>query len=143
MRGTIRAMTTQTIATTARGPRLLGLALRLDAAVTGANGAAYVALAGPLEDLLGLDAALLRGLGAGLVVFALAVWSTAVRPSRPAVLAIVATNVLWAAGSVVAAVAGWGSPETVGTVWIVLQAVVVAGFAELQLTGLRRRVGGA
>lgn len=33
---------------------MLRTVLRLDAAVTGLNGLAYLALAGPLEDLLGL-----------------------------------------------------------------------------------------
>jgi hypothetical protein len=37
------------------------------------------------------------------------------------------------------AIAGWGDPTTAGTVWILMQAVVVAAFAELQLTGLRRK----
>jgi hypothetical protein len=133
-------MTTQTLAATKR-PSLLWLALKLDALVTGANGVAYLVLAGPLGDLFGLDAGLLRGIGAGLVAFAAAVWIVAARPTRPAVLAVIAANVAWVAGSVVTALAGWGSPETVGTVWIALQAAVVAGFAELQVAGLRRWLG--
>ena len=52
--------------------------------------------------------------------------------------AIVAVNAAWVAGSLAAVIAGWGSPSTAGSVWIVLQAVVVGAFAELQLTGLRR-----
>jgi hypothetical protein len=39
------------------------------------------------------------------------------------------------------AIAGWGSPETAGTVWIVLQALVVAGFAELQVASAPWRAG--
>jgi hypothetical protein len=134
--------TTATLSTSAakRTP-LLRTALKLDAIVTGANGAAYLIAAGPLGDLVGLDPALLRGTGAFLIAFAAAVYLTATRQSisRPAAYAIVAANAVWAIGSVVAAIAGWGSPETAGTVWIVMQAVVVAGFAELQLTGLRRK----
>lgn len=117
---------------------LLRTALTLDAAVTGANGLAYLAAAGPLSDLLGYSPSLLRGVGAFLLVFTAVVALTAMRPARGAVRAIVATNAAWAAGSVVAALAGWGSPDTAGTVWVVLQAVVVAAFAELQLMGLRR-----
>lgn len=52
--------------------------------------------------------------------------------------AIVSVNVLWAVGSLVAAILGWDSPETAGTVWIICQALVVGGFAELQLVGLKR-----
>ena len=119
---------------------LLRVALRLDALVTGANGAAYLVAAGPLGDLLGLSPALLRGLGAFLVVFAALVWLTSSRPAIPrgAVVAIVVANLAWALASAVAAAAGWGTPSTEGTVWIALQALTVAGFADLQILGLRR-----
>jgi len=43
-----------------------------------------------------------------------------------------------AVGSVVAVLADIGTPTTAGAVWMIAQALVVAGFAELQLTGLRR-----
>ena len=131
--------------TTTASPRplrsggLLRPALLLDAAVTGVNGAAYLLAAPLLDDILGLSSGLLRGVGAFLVAFAAAVWLTArARPVNvPAVEAVIAANVLWTIGSVVAVVTG--SPTTVGAVWLVLQAVVVAGFAALQLAGLRRR----
>jgi hypothetical protein len=115
-------------------------ALALDAAVTAVNGGAYLVAAGPLGDLLGLDAALLRGAGAFLVAFALVVAAAAraPRPARGLVLAIVAVNAGWAVGSVTVALAGWGTPGTAGTVWIILQALVVGAFAELQLVGGRR-----
>ena len=121
-------------------PSLLRTALTLDAGVTALNGAAYLALAGPLHDLLGLSEALLRGAGGFLLVYALAVGLLAARPRPPraGVLAVVAVNAIWAADSVVAALAGWGDPTVAGTVWMVLQAVVVAGFAALQLAGLAR-----
>jgi len=123
------------------GRSLLRPALILDAAVTGVNGVAYLAAAGPLEDLLGLPASWLRTAGVVLVAFALFVALVARRPSAGAVSAIVAVNLAWVAGSLVFAVAGWGSPETVGTVWIVLQALVVAGFAELQVASAPWRAG--
>ena len=118
---------------------LLRTALTLDAAVSGANGVAYLVAAGPIGELLGLSETLLRGVGAFFVLFAAAVAYTATRPDvpRPAVVAIIAGNVAWAAGSIAAAIAGWGDPETAGTVWIVMQGLVVAGFAELQAMGLR------
>jgi hypothetical protein len=130
------------IIATRRTP-LLRLALKLDAIVTGANGAAYLIAASPLGELLGLSSALLRGTGAFLLAFAAAVWLTADRPSIPrgSAYAIVAANAAWAVGSLVTGLAGWGTPETAGTVWIVLQAIVVAGFAGLQLAGLRRKDG--
>jgi hypothetical protein len=135
-------MTTLTVGSLAAVTRRLTLrgALLLDAAVTGANGAAYLLAAGPLGDLLGLSPTLLRLLGAGLLAFALAVWLIATRAAVPrgAVMAIVALNAAWGAGSLVLAIGGWASPTTIGTLWIVAQALVVGAFAELQATALRR-----
>ena len=117
---------------------LLRLALRLDAVVTAANGAAYLLAAPLLADLLGLPAGWLRGVGVFLLLFSAVVWAVAARPAPPAVGTVVAANVLWAAGSLVVAAVGVGSPTVVGTVWIGLQALVVAAFADLQVAGLRR-----
>jgi hypothetical protein len=131
--------TTATVTSRATRP-LLRLALELDAVVTGANGLAYVAAAGPIGDLLDMSPGLLRGIGAFLLVFAAGVLAVSRRDPIPAgaVRAVVGLNALWAIGSLVAAIAGWGTPSTAGVVWIVIQAVVVAGFAELQLFALRR-----
>ena len=120
---------------------LLRLVLKLDAAVTGANGLAYLAAAGPLEDLLGVEAAALRGIGTVLILFAAAVWfaSTRAEPPRAAVPAIIAVNVAWVLGSLAFAAIGVSSPTTVGTVWIVLQAIVVAAFAAMQTQARPRR----
>ena len=119
---------------------LLHTALVLDAVVTGANGLAYLVAAGPLGDLFDLSTGLLRAVGAVLLAFAVLVALTARRddPPAPAVRAIIAVNGAWVAAGLVTAAAGWGSPSTVGTVWVVAQALVVAAFAELQLVGLRR-----
>ncbi len=125
--------------TTAPAPAsLLRLALRLDAVVTGLNGAAYLLAAGPLADLLGLPDGVLRGVGVFLLVYASAVWLVGTRPVAPAVRTVVAANLLWAAGSVAVVIADLGTPSTVGAVWLVLQAAVVAAFAVLQAAGLRR-----
>lgn len=137
-------MHAQTIAHDTAAPRpaspLLRGALKLDAVVTGANGVAYLALAGPLHDLLGVDAGVLRGLGAFLVAFAALVALTAARPAPPrgAVVAIVEANLLWALASVVVAVLGTLDPTTVGTIWTLMQAATVAAFAAAQWIGLRR-----
>lgn len=113
---------------------LLRTVLRLDAGVTGLNGLAYLALARPLEDLLGLAPSLTRPLGAFLVLFAAGLWALAARPApaRPAVLAFATANAAWALGSIAFAALDAGSPTTVGTVWIVLQALTVGAFAALQ-----------
>ncbi len=134
-------MQTMTASKTAAPRRsLLRTALQLDAGVTAVNGAAYLALAGPLHDVLGFSETALRGAGAFLLLYAAAVGvlAAASRPARGAVVAVIAGNAIWALDSVVAAAAGWGDPATAGTVWLVLQALVVAGFAGLQLAGLKR-----
>ena len=112
----------------------LRTALKLDAVVTGANGAAYLLAAGPLEELLGLSPALLRSVGAFLLVFSAAVWAVASRRevSASAALVVIAVNVLWAADSIAFLLSGVSDPTTVGGIWIVMQALVVAGFAALQ-----------
>ncbi|MGY1732778.1 hypothetical protein ACI798_14770 [Geodermatophilus sp. SYSU D01045] len=134
-------MTNTATAPTRRPPDLLRVALRLDAVVTGANGLAYLAAAPLLSDLLGVPAGVLRGLGAFLAVFAAGVALVAARPHVPrgATEVVVGANALWAVGSVAAVVAGRFDLTAAGTVWVLLQAAVVAGFAALQLTALRTR----
>ena len=138
-------MTTSTAAGNAarshtRSTATLRLALRLDAVVTGANGAAYLLAAPVLDDLLGLSPGLLRGVGVFLMAYAVAVWLVGSRRPLPirAAWAVVDLNVLWSIGSVVAVLTGTFATTTAGDVWLVLQAAVVAGFAALQVTGLRR-----
>jgi hypothetical protein len=115
----------------------LKTALQLDAVITGANGAAYLVLAGPLHDLLGTPASTLRIVGAFLVAFAVGVSAVSRRPQRPAVAAVITANVLWVIDSLVVVAAGWLDLETAGAVWAVMQAATVAAFAALQTAGLR------
>ncbi|WP_233617456.1 hypothetical protein [Actinomadura sp. WAC 06369] len=124
----------------AGGARLLRFALRLDAGVTAANGLAYLALAGPVDDLFGLAPGPGRALGALLLGYAALVWAVSVpaRPNRLAVTAVVEANLLWTVLSVAAVVLGWFALTTAGAVWAVLQAIAVAGFAAVQYTALRR-----
>ena len=122
------------------GEALTRIALKLDAVVTGANGVAYLALAGVLDGPLGMPAGFLRGVGAFLVVFAACVAFTATRPAinRQAVYAVIALNVLWVIDSIALVALGWYDPTTGGSVWTILQAGVVAGFAGLQAYAIRR-----
>jgi hypothetical protein len=124
--------------TLTRPSSLLRAALRLDALVSGANGAAYLLVAGPLADLLGIPPGPMRGVGAFLLVYAAVVWAVAGRPARPAVVGVVCANALWAAGSVLVVLTDAFSPTIVGTVWLLLQAGVVAGFAIVQGAAARR-----
>lgn len=122
--------------TTATAPRtLLHLALLTDAVVTGVNGLAYVALAEPLQSVLGLPAGPMRMAGLFLLVFTAAVAFLGTRPQPPrgAVLAVVALNAAWVVASLTVE-----AGSVIGQVWVVLQAVVVAVFAAAQAYALRR-----
>ncbi|MEF9521556.1 hypothetical protein ACN6LC_003286 [Streptomyces violaceoruber] len=138
-------MSTHQLAALARTaePRLmLRRFLALDAAVTGANALAYLALSGPLGRCLGAGSGLLLVLGAFLAVYAGCVGLLAARSRPPAlaVRAVVEANLAWAAVSF-AALALWLTPTTAGAVWTVLQALVVAAFALLQHGALRQHQG--
>ncbi|MDH6224224.1 MULTISPECIES: hypothetical protein [Streptomyces] len=129
-------------ATTGRAAaaRPLRMFLGLDAAVTAGNGLIYLLAAGPVGDLLGLDTGLLRGIGAFLTVYGILVAVLATRevPAAGPTKVVIEANLLWAVASVATAVFGWFGPDTVGTVWILMQAAVVGGFAVLQISGLRK-----
>ncbi|MFJ3215082.1 hypothetical protein ACIPLC_04060 [Kitasatospora sp. NPDC086801] len=118
--------------------------LVLDALVTGGNGLVYLAFAGPVGDLLGVGRSILLDLGVFLTVYALGVGALAARrrPPRLAVQAVIDLNAVWVVLSLVA-MAAWLEPTTAGAVWIPVQAAVVALFAALQFTALRRRDGRA
>jgi hypothetical protein len=114
--------------------------LALDAVVTGANGAAYLAASGPLGRLLGVDSGLLLGLGAFVAVYAAGVGLLASRahPAALPVRVVIGANLAWAVLSCVA-LGMWLSPSAVGAVWTVLQAVIVVGFATIQHFSLKAR----
>jgi hypothetical protein len=126
--------------TALRGDALTRVVLKLDAVITGANGAAYLALAGLLDGPLGMPAGFLRGTGAFLMVFAACVWYAATRKqvNKRAVTAIIALNALWVVDSIALVAFGWYDPTTGGSIWVALQAVVVAAFAALQAFALRQ-----
>lgn len=63
----------------------------------------------------------------------------ALRLPHAAVWTVVGINVAWAVDSLVLAVVGWASPSTVGTAWIIGQALMVGGFAGWQATAARGR----
>ncbi|TCJ90078.1 hypothetical protein [Nocardia alba] len=124
----------------ATGEDLLRLSLRLDAVVTTVNGLAYLALARPLERLLGLDTGVGLVIGAFLTVYGLAVAVVARSApiNRTAASAVAVGNTAWVVASLVALCTGALGLTTVGAVWAVMQSVTVGGFAALQYLGLRR-----
>jgi hypothetical protein len=122
--------------------RLVRLLVRFDALVTGAFGLGLVAFGAVLDGPLGISAALMIPVGAALAAYAAVLWlGIARRPTRPAVLAVVGLNLLWAVGSVVAVAAGWLSASTLGNVLVLGQAAAVAVLADAQWLALRRSRG--
>jgi hypothetical protein len=118
----------------------LRYALLADALASGATGLMLIAGADLLTALLGLPVALMREAGLLLVPYVALVAFVGTRESIPhaAVKAIVALNVLWVAASIGLLVSGWVAPSALGYAFVILQAVVVGVFAELQIVGVRR-----
>ena len=123
-----------------RSSSLLIKVLLIDAGVSGATGIGMFTAAGPLAELLGLPAGLLRWAGLALVPFAaFLLWLARRSPvPRGATLAVVAANLLWTLASVGLLLSGRVAPTLLGTVFTLGQALAVAVFAEFQYVGLQR-----
>jgi hypothetical protein len=115
-------------------------ALLADGAISGTTGLMMLIGAGMLEPILGIPAALMRYAGVALLPFAGVVLYLSRQDAiaRSSVMTVIALNVGWVAASVLALVSGWLAPTALGTAFVIFQAVVVGGFAELQYAALRR-----
>ena len=124
-------------------PGLLRRALQADFLVTGSAGVLLTLAAGPLGDLFDLPVALLRMTGFGLLPYTAFVVYVATRTEIPrrGAWAIVALNLVWAVASLVLLVSGWVDPSGIGMAFVVAQALIVVGFADIQYLGLRRSNG--
>ena len=109
--------------------------LRLDAVASGAVGVLLLGLGWVLDDALGTPLELTLPAGAFLLVWAtaLAVLSTRPVPSTGAVREVALVNLLWAVASVVLVLAGRFELTALGIAFVLAQAIVVAGFAALQV----------
>lgn len=118
----------------------LRFALIGDAIASGGTGLLLAGGAGFLTSILGLPEPLLRYAGFFLLPYAAFVGyvGTRVTLSRGMIWAIIIANALWATKSILLLFGGWVSPTTLGTAFVVVQALVVAGFAEAQWIGLRK-----
>lgn len=115
-------------------------ALQIDAVFSGTAALLMVFGAGFLASLLNLPETFLRNTGLVLVVFALGVGYLASRDmmSKTAVWAVIAINAVWTIDSIVLLASGWVSPNLLGQAFIVMQAIAVGVFAELEFVGLRK-----
>jgi len=117
-------------------------ALLADALISGATGLLMLSGANVLASLLGLPEALLRYDGLVLLPYGALVAYVATREQlrRWAVWTVIVANAIWALGSIVLLLSGWVTPNALGYTFIIFQALVVAGFAEIQYIGMRRSV---
>lgn len=115
-------------------------ALQIDALFSGVSALLLVFGAGLLAPLTNLPEGFLRNTGLVLVVFVLGVGYLASRDMMPklAVWAVIAINAVWTIDSIALLVSGWLSPNLLGQVFIVAQAIAVGVFAELEFMGLRK-----
>jgi hypothetical protein len=125
---------------TTRPSPFLRNVLILDAVATGATGLLLTFFSTFLNGLLQVPGTLLFYAGLILLPYAALVGWLATRDALPrwSVWAVIVTNALWALDSVLLAMSGWVEPNALGYAFIMMQALVVAGFAELQFVGLRR-----
>lgn len=132
-------LTHQSTSTVISSPAWLRPAVVIDAGVSGLNGLAYLVAASYLSDLLGPSAAVLQGLGAFLLVWAVALGVVATRDPLPRgiVREIGYANLAWVAGSLAVA-AGLLTLTGIGLAWCLLQAATVTAFAGVQIAGTRR-----
>lgn len=131
--------------TTVRSSKLLRQVLLADGVTSGVAGLGLVAMPGRIATLLGPpSAALMAGIGAGLLLFgaALVRHATRAEPGRGAAILIAALNLAWVAGSAVVVAAG--GLTTLGNWVVILVGIVVLGFAMAELRHLpARRAGGS
>ncbi|HWK65481.1 MAG TPA: hypothetical protein VNS34_11100 [Rhizobiaceae bacterium] len=115
-------------------------ALLVDAIASGATAVLLVAGADILEAFLGLPSRLLFWAGIALLPFVAMLATTARRSntSRLVLIDIIAINALWVTGSFAVLVSGAFTPSPIGIVFVAIQALAVALFAELQFVAMRR-----
>ncbi|MGB8398120.1 hypothetical protein [Bradyrhizobium sp.] len=118
-------------------------AILLDAVVSGLTGLLQAFGAGMLAPMLNLPEALLRDSGLFMIVYAALIGWLGTRPSMPKVLVliVIAGNAAWTLGSIALLLSGAVSPNLLGTMFILVQAIATGAFAELQYIGLRRSGG--
>lgn len=114
--------------------------LLADGIVCGAFGVLLAFGSSPLSDLLGMPTLLLRLVGSGLPLYAIALILLATRTTvrRDLAWGVVGLNLLWAVASAALLLTGLVNPTILGIAFVLTQAALVAVFADLQYVTLRR-----
>lgn len=121
-------------------PHFLRRVLWLDAASGVASGLLQFGFADALAPVLGLPAQLLLWSSYALAVFVLAISWIATRKSIPteAVWLLIGGNVLWVLGCLGLLASSLVAPTVFGVAFLVVQAVTVGMFVELEWIGVRQ-----
>ncbi|MGP3949459.1 hypothetical protein [Streptomyces sp. 7N604] len=142
-------MTTQTMPATAPvvdgdAARLLRTVLRIDSASTAVMAVVLIAASGALTSPTGMPVAMSVGFGLYQLGGAAALALIAGYPAIPRGLAwtVIAVNALSCIGCLVLAFGDLAPLTGLGVAFLIVGAVVVAVFAELEFIGLRRMVRG-
>jgi len=123
--------------------QFLRRALFADAIFSGISAIVMTLDAGALASFLSLPEALLRETGLFLIAYAALVGWLGSPPSVPKALVtiVVIGNAAWTLASIALLFSGAVSPNLLGEIVIVAQAIATGAFAELQYIGLRRSGG--
>ena len=121
----------------------LSRALLADAIFSGVAAVTLTLGAGMLAPLLNLPEALLRETGLFLIAYTALVGWLGTRSSlmKALVLFVIVGNVAWTLGSIALLFSGAVSPNLLGQVFVVAQAIATGVFAELQYIGVRKSTG--
>ena len=119
---------------------LLRRALQADAIFSGTAAVVLTLGAGALAPYLNLPDALLRETGLFLILYAALVGWLGTRQAMPKALValVIAGNALWTLLSIALLFSGLVTPNLLGEVFVLAQAIATGVFAELQYVGLRR-----
>jgi hypothetical protein len=122
---------------------LLRRALLADAVFSGVSALGLTLGASAFASLFNLPEVLLRETGLFLIAYtALVSWLASRREMPKAlVLLIVIGNAAWTIASIALLLSGAVSPNLLGEIMVVAQAITTGVFAELQYVGLRRSGG--
>ena len=121
----------------------LSRALLADAIFSGVAAVTLTLGAGALAPFLNLPEVLLRETGLFLIAYAALVGWLATRSTvaKALVLLVIVGNAAWTLGSIALLFSGAVSPNLLGILFVVAQAIATGVFAELQYIGLRKSAG--